>query len=168
MFLLFFWYSHYAYVSVFNGVPPFSETLFLFLHSFCPQVYRDYAICKTIFKFVDSSATSNLLSPSSEIFISGYHTFQLQNCHFFGFIIWLFVDILYLVIICSFNSLRLVSFRSLNIFIIVALKSLLTPTSGSPQIQFLLPAFLTPPCVWVCVSLNLSYIPYIHCGNSGY
>ena len=31
----------------------------------------------------------------------------------------------------------MIFFKSLNMFIIVALKSLLTPTSGSPQVQFL-------------------------------
>ena len=77
-----------------------------------------------------SFTSSNMLLTVTVLF--SYCKFQLQNFHlvlfynFHFFILSIWWDT---VIIASFNNLSMVSFSSLDMFIIAALKSLLSPRS---------------------------------------
>lgn len=50
LFILF-WYSHYTYVSVLNGVPNLPETLLFFI--LLSLLLRLYDLCWSLFKFTD-------------------------------------------------------------------------------------------------------------------
>ena len=125
-----------------NGVPSFSEILFLFLLSFCPMFYR-------LQNLYHLSSDMLILLPA-QVCWAPLVKFSFLVIILFNFKISIFLDLYFLslfwyhiwwdvVIIRFFNSLRMTFFKSLSMFIIVALKSLLTPTSGSPQVQFLFP-----------------------------
>lgn len=106
-----------------------------------------------------------------------YYTFQLQNFYLVWFVIFISLDIPYLVKHCNtcYNFLGIESFTSWKPRIIVYLKPLSTHSTSRPsQAHFLYSAF--PLCLW-CIFLfpflisiffqNLAFW-IICCSNSGF
>lgn len=123
------------------GVPQVSAILLVFLHSF-PVCPLDCIVSIDLSSSLDSSARSNLLlSHSSRFIYFSYCAFQLSNfCLVFFYIcnICLFIHEKF----SHLNSLAIVFFRSLNIFISVDFRSLSRKTNVRlPHGQFLLVGF---------------------------
>ena len=156
-----FWDSHCVYDGMLDGAPEVSETLFILFCSFCCCFFPDWIFLIDLSSslLIFSSVFSDLLlSPSNKFFNFSYSTFQLQNFYLalcFTDKFYFLIDILYLVKHHSytfFNSLDIVSFRSLNIFMLVDLKFFVWK---SQLLVFLRDSFPTPiptPSVLAIVS----------------
>lgn len=132
------------YIGAVNGVPHFSETCsFFFIHfllSFINIISIDLSSGSLILLLVHIY----LLSCASEFFIWVMVLFNSRISLIKD--IWFpsLYNVLYLMRHCHFSvtSLSMIYLNSLNIFIMVVLKSLLKRTSGPSHRQFLLSASL--------------------------
>lgn len=102
-------------------------SFFFILFSLCPSNCIFSIKLSTSFLILSSASSNLLVCPTSGFLNFSSCTFQLQNFHLDLFYVYLFIDIIYLMRCYHhtfLNPLCIVSFDSLSMFIMAAVKSL--------------------------------------------
>lgn len=145
-------YTLSHYVGVVDGLPHFSEALFIFLHLFILVFFRLHNFPSSLYKFALTFLFQLKWTAESLKWMFSFSDCAIQLQIFHSFVIFvsslLFCMWWGLILLFFFTSLTIVSFSSLNIFI-TALKSLSAKSDvwPSPRLFPLVYELHSPVCL---------------------